>query len=166
MAFEDWESFAAGPLHLPIKGKTYVVPRMSAKAGLELAATADQPPAETDDEILESYRPLLTDDIFEQMLEDGVERQAMIRAGLTVHIDYRMSRDLAEQFWRHGTIPEALAALAAAKATTETRPKTPTAAARTPTARGTGSTTRPNTKTSSTKAASRSRGAGSSRSGR
>lgn len=161
MGFEAWEAFAAGPLRLPINGKTYAVPQMSAKVGIELAAGKISVPKGKS--ALESYRPLLTSVIFDRMLADGVTPQAIQRAALTVYNDYLLGREAAEAFWKLGSIPEALAAQAAASANgTAPQKKTRTGAASSTPARGTGSSTRGKTTTTT---ANRSRGRGSSRSG-
>jgi len=126
MPFRDWDEVTALPL--PIRGKTYRVPPMSAAAVLRYTvvreaiekyladlkdipegAEAPEVPPEarlSDEELFEiTLGPLLT-----EMRADGVPEAAIIRAALVVIADEREGRDVAEYLWEHGPSPEALAA--------------------------------------------------------
>jgi hypothetical protein len=101
MAFTAW---VPKPIELEIAGKTYEIPQLSAKAALDLAAqksSDEEPDAASPDEaaLLDTYRAMLGDEIFEQMIADGVPRPIIQRAGLTVWADDAYGREVAESYW-------------------------------------------------------------------
>lgn len=158
MAFKDLRTFLDGPLELPVGGKVYIVPQLSAEAGLELQEQQKLPEKEQT-QGLDSWRPLLTDAIFDEMVADGLTQQEIIRCALTVRVDSLFSRAAAEEFFGLGEIPKALVKAAEAVAGRANRRATRTAGASTTTGRGTTSSTRRSGATTSTKSTtSRSRG--------
>jgi len=126
MPFRDWDEVTALPL--PIRGKTYVVPPMSAAALLRhnvvreaiekyLADVKDLPDGAEWPEVPaagrmsdEEFFEITLGPVLAEMRADGVPEAAIIRASLVVLADAREGRDVAEYLWEHGPSPEGLAA--------------------------------------------------------
>lgn len=106
MPFKAYEEFAAGPLRLPIGGKTYEIPEVSYEAGLMLqkVTAGDAPDLDADGQ----WR-LLMGSAYDEMRADNVPAKALARAIMACLVDYRMGRDAAEQAWEVGLDPEAIA---------------------------------------------------------
>lgn len=92
------------PLALPIGGKTYTIPPVSARLGLTM---------QTDIEALASwdgvrmYQEFLGE-TYDEMMADGVALGALDRAFLAALADYQVGRDRAEMVWEQGADPDFL----------------------------------------------------------
>ena len=114
MAFKDLGDWAElGGLKLPIGGKVYSVPPVSAELGprLEVVMSAGVDVArgnelgEGSQEVLDDlgerdlYRDVLGA-VYDEMVADKVSWPALKHAALTVMMDAVYDRDTAEQFWQ------------------------------------------------------------------
>lgn len=114
MAFKDFREFAE-PLRLPINGKTYDIPPISARLGLQLLGLEK---GETDSPLaslsgMELWQAILGS-AWDAMVEDDAPMSAIARAGLTALADYQQGRAVAEAVWEGGIDPERMAARVAA----------------------------------------------------
>lgn len=109
MAFKDFEEFAAGPLELPYKGKTYVIPEISIDLGARLTVELSNPDSEFNALPIDQMWALLLGDAFEQMREDGVPVRFVARCFMTALTDFQFGRPAAEATWEAGLDPKALA---------------------------------------------------------
>lgn len=112
MAFEDlgdWAEIAG--LKLPIAGKVYALPAVSAKLGLRIVAIMDLGTnlahgkfSDADREVLDDeqeqslYQEILGPR-YDEMLADGVPWEALKHAAMTVMIDVALDRERAEAYW-------------------------------------------------------------------
>lgn len=113
MAFEDLVELVE-PLALPIRGKTYVLPRVSLEDGIRLRPVFDgtPDPTLTDDEL---YRILLGP-IHQELTADGVSDEWVTRVVLTAMADLKSGRVEAEIMWKTGGDPKAVEAMVRAAA--------------------------------------------------
>lgn len=111
MPFKEYEEFVAPPLQLPIRGKTYEIPPVSAEFGLEMLGALE---GEEVGGTARQFWARLLGDAGVQMLADGVPYAAYDRAALAALIDFNSGREAAEKVWESGLPPEALAATMAA----------------------------------------------------
>ncbi len=122
MAFKDLGDWAElGGLKLPIGGKVYVLPPVSAELGPRLqvlmssGVTLGQGGelADDDKQVLsdlaekELYRDLLGP-VYDEMIADGVPWSALKHAAMTVLVDATVDRDTAEQYWENLGKPPAV----------------------------------------------------------
>lgn len=114
MTFRDLDQFFNDTLQLPIGGKVYTVPPVSAKTGLALqrmlglgvsAANGETvDPAEMakinldDDGERDLYATCLGT-AYDEMLEDGVPWPRLRHAGITAFMWAAGNRELAEEIW-------------------------------------------------------------------
>jgi hypothetical protein len=113
MAFKDLGDWAElGGLRLPVNGRVYCLPPISAELGPRVQALVDlgidivrgKEPAEDDAEVLDDvserdlYREVLGD-VYDAMQADGVPWVALKHAAMTSIIDAARSRDEAELYW-------------------------------------------------------------------
>ena len=101
------------PLTLPIGGKAYVIPPLSFTAGATVNGLIDGKEDESGEEFI---RLVLSPEVFEQMVTDGVPDIAITRAGQTALADFKYGRAMAEIMWRTGGDPKAVQALVTQKA--------------------------------------------------
>ncbi len=113
MAFKDLGDWAEiGGLRLPVNGKMYCLPPISAELGPRVQALVDlgvdivrgKEPAADDMEVLDdvSERDLYRDvlgDVFDAMQADAVPWVALKHAAMTSIIDAARGRDEAELYW-------------------------------------------------------------------
>lgn len=138
MAFKDLGDWAElGGLKLPIGGKVYSLPPVSAElgprlqvlmsAGLTLGRGGDL--GDDDKQVLddmaeqEMYRDLLGP-AYDEMTADGVPWPALKHAAMTVLVDATVDRDTAERYWANLGKPPA-AKRAAKKPSDRLPPKDP-----------------------------------------
>jgi hypothetical protein len=115
VAFEDLGDWAElGGLKLPIGGKVYAVPPVSAElgprlqvvvgAGIDVARGNEV--ADDNQKILDDlgelalYRDILGP-VYDEMVADGVPWPALKHAAMTVMIDSATDRETAERFWQN-----------------------------------------------------------------
>lgn len=138
MAFKDLGDWAElGGLKLPIGGKVYAVPPVSAELGprLQVVVAAGIDVAQgnevgnDDRKVLDDlgeqqlYRDVLGP-VYDEMVADKVPWPALKHAALTVMIDSVTNRDTAESFWQNLGKPPA-AKRAAKKPSDRLPPKDP-----------------------------------------
>lgn len=154
MAFKDFREFA-DPLRLPIHGKTYTIPPVPARLGIQLLGLAkgDDVPELAALTGMDLWKALLGS-AWDEMVADDVPMSAIARAGLTALADYQQGRVVAEAVWEGGIDPERMAARVAALLK-ESAPSTRTdEASTTPTPASTsGTTSRRRTRRTAPKAA-------------
>lgn len=147
--FEDAREFFTGPLALPIRGKTYVIPEVDIDLGLALTGILTGGKSEFDKKPVEYLYQRLLGPVWDEMKADGVPGSIIVRVGETALADFSQGRDIARMVWRYGVSPEALAAAKAATpqtqktATPSTRSRSTAAAAKTPTPASTSGTSSP-----------------------
>lgn len=155
MSFADLSEILDPTLRLPIRGKTYVIPPVSAAVGLRLQAlravitrqklTGSERESLRlgDNEELDLVRDCLGT-AYGEMVADDVPWEHVKHAGMTAYIRWTTGEAAAETFWR-SPLGEALGAPSSG------RPKTPrtTGAASTTKAPASGSGTRSRRKSSS-----------------
>lgn len=114
MAFKDFREFAEN-LALPINGKTYDIPPVPARLGIQLLGLAkgDDVPELAALTGMDLWRALLGS-AWDEMVADDVPMSAIARAGLTALADYQQGRAVAEAVWEGGIDPERMAARVAA----------------------------------------------------
>jgi hypothetical protein len=154
MAFKDFREFA-DPLRLPIDGKTYEVPPVPARLGIQLLGLAkgDDVPELASLSGMDLWKALLGS-AWDEMVADDVPMSAIARAGLTALADYQQGRAVAEVVWEGGIDPERMAARVAALLTDSTPSTTTDEASTTPTRASTsGTTSRRSTRRTAPKAA-------------
>lgn len=154
MPFEEYTELVDPPITLPIKGKKYVLPPVSAKAGAEILGVIRDPNSELaqqeDPEGLHSIHRLLTKKLADQMFTDGVPYDAVLRAAMVQMSDFLYGREAAETAWRQsGTqamfgppAPEAPAPKRGSRSATARTRTTSTGAASTTKRRASGTGTR------------------------
>jgi hypothetical protein len=110
--FKDFKDVAPDPLKLPINGRLYVIPPVSAADGLKAwqwiknGAKADGTSAKVED-----VARLLLGAAHKRLLADKVSWQALNRVYLTVISDFTNGRSAAEVMWETGGNPKALTAM-------------------------------------------------------
>jgi len=108
MPFEDYSELVGKPIVLPIAGKKYVLPPVSAEAGVELLDVLRNPDGENakarDDTGLHSIKMLLSDELVEKMLSDGVPYEAILRASVVQMADFLYGRQEAEDVWKQSAM--------------------------------------------------------------
>lgn len=115
MGFADYDQIKQEPLALPIRGKTYVIPEVTADVGLKLAVLRDESfKAAAGEDVDETKLRDLDDDseqdlynqclgtAYQEMVDDGVPYGALKLAGITAYIDFAMGREAAETVWATG----------------------------------------------------------------
>jgi hypothetical protein len=103
MTFRDLTDII-GPLELPIRGKTYTLPVVSAPNGAKILA-ALQGKAELSDAQL---RKIVLGTVEKQMTADGVNASEINRVLWTALADVQSGRAVAEIIWENGVDPKAL----------------------------------------------------------
>ncbi|MDF7641724.1 hypothetical protein PT279_09025 [Bifidobacterium sp. ESL0784] len=109
MAFKDFSDIAPDPLELPIDGRTYTIPAVSAADGLKAwqwihsGKKDDGQPAKVED-----IAGILLGDMQQKLIKDNVSWQALNRVYLTVISDFTNGRRSAEAMWETGGDPKAL----------------------------------------------------------
>jgi hypothetical protein len=141
MAFKDFREFA-DPLRLPINGKTYEVPPVPARLGIQLLGLAkgDDVPELASLSGMDLWQALLGS-AWDEMVADDVPMSAIARAGLVALADYQQGRAVAEVVWEGGIDPERMAAQVAATLKDSTPSTTTDEASSTPTQASTSGTT-------------------------
>lgn len=136
--FDDAQEFFAGPLTLPIRGKSYTLPEVDLELGLMLAQAAEGKKTKLDGMPTTVLYARLCGDVWQQMLDDKLPGAIMVRVGETALTDFTQGRDIAKLVWKYGVSPEALAAQKAAnqqtarKQPTDRQPKKSTRSTRSP----------------------------------
>lgn len=117
MSFKAWESFNDDRIKLPIGGKEYELPDVSAKLGhaLRLAQAGKPVPFLTGLSPEKEANLFLGADLYKQMVADDIPDEAIQRASLVVIMNWKLGRDAAEAAWEAGINPELIAAKLAAK---------------------------------------------------
>jgi hypothetical protein len=159
MAFKDFREFA-DPLRLPIDGKTYEVPPVPARLGIQLLGLAkgDDVPELASLSGMDLWKALLGS-AWDEMVADDVPMSAIARAGLTALADYQQGRAVAEVVWEGGIDPERMAARVAAILKDSTPSTTTDEASSTPRPASTsGTTSRRSTRRTAPKAEAESAG--------
>jgi hypothetical protein len=132
----DWVEL--GGLKLPISGKVYVLPPVSAELGPRLQVLMSsgvrlgqgERLADDDKQVLsdlaekELYRDLLGP-AYDEMIADGVSWPALKHAAMTVLVDATVDRDTAEQYWENLGKPPAVKKAAVKKPADRLPPKDP-----------------------------------------
>jgi len=138
VAFESYESFANN-IELPIHGKTYKLPEVSAKLGVRINLILEQgreaveieernraaaeaakkagkeaPTPEPVPDIAEadasiSTKELLGEELYNQMVEDGIPSRAIGMASQVIYHDFIFGRDAAEAYWNSDGDPKEVA---------------------------------------------------------
>lgn len=103
MTFRDLVDII-GPLELPIRGKTYTLPVVSAPNGAKILA-ALQGKAELSDADL---RKIVLGPLEKDMTADGVNAHELNRVLWTALADVQSGRAVAEIIWENGVDPKAL----------------------------------------------------------
>lgn len=115
MPFKEYDEFAEEPIRLPVKGKTYTVPPISAPLGILMArALSGDTDAITELGQGQSLWAKLLGSVYDEMLSDCVPMEVVGRAGFAVLTDFQYDREAAERVWETNIDPEARAAMAAA----------------------------------------------------
>jgi hypothetical protein len=157
VVFKDLGDWAAiGALKLPISGRVYTLPPISAELGPRVQALVDigvdialgNEPGDDTDQVLDDvserdlYKEVLGP-VYDAMQADGVPWVALKHAAMTSIIDAARDRTEAEQYWEQMGKPQP------AKAPAKRAPKQPTdrqapkaTASRTPRASTAGTTSR------------------------
>ena len=114
MAFKDLGDWAElGGLRLPISGKVYQVPPVSAELGPQLQALMSSAgdmaegsdPSDVDRQVLDDlgeqdlFRRVLGP-VYDEMVADGVPWPALKHAAMTVIFDATIDRETAERYWQ------------------------------------------------------------------
>lgn len=92
------------PLVLPIGGKEYRIPPVSAPAGMKFNAAINGETKMPDIEFL----PGFLGDAYQEMLDDGVSYTAIRRAAMTALADFQTNRSAALIMWETGGDPKAM----------------------------------------------------------
>lgn len=105
MPFEDLDQLVE-PLALPIRGKTYTLPKVSVDDGILLRSVFDgKPDPSLTDGVVNR---ILLGDTLAEMVADGVSDEWVGRVLLTAMADLKSGRFQAELMWRTGGDPKAL----------------------------------------------------------
>lgn len=115
MAFKDLSEFYDPDLHLPYKGKTYVVPAADLDTGLYLqtifnlgvkansGAISDESAAQfDDDEEVDFMERCLGRELLDELRADKVPTPVASLMAQTLMVDTVADRTTAEQFWASG----------------------------------------------------------------
>lgn len=108
--FEDFDTFSAGPLEFPYRGKTYVVPLPDFETGATLTRITSGEDTEFRSKPVQEIWKLLLGPVWDEMVTEHVPFTFIARAGLTALTDFQYGRDLAKAAWKAGGDPKALAA--------------------------------------------------------
>lgn len=121
MSLTEFEEFIQEPMVFRVNGKSYTVPPVGIVNGLVLAgALAGREEQITDKRPDALWRLVLTSELWEQLIEDGVSAVAAARMGMTALADFNNGREVALELWNSGIDPEARAAQWAATQTATT----------------------------------------------
>lgn len=167
MTLRDYQDFTNDePLVLPINGKRYTVPPVSAKDGLYMSAVNDRIKAlasKNPDPDLVMFTDEGEDDLYkralgtlwDELIADNVPFAALRLAGMVAFVDFSRGREYAEALWQTMSDPnlgETAAApnRAARRAATKTRSAKTGAAANTTKKPASGSGTKSRPKSSPT----------------
>lgn len=113
MAFKDLRDFFDGSLELPVGGKLYKVPPISAEDGLWAqalmdlavrAATGGDPgdaAALDDDDERNLYQRMLGS-AYDEMITDGLDWPSLQRCGTTAYLHFTAGEAAALKFWEEG----------------------------------------------------------------
>jgi hypothetical protein len=161
MPFEDYSELVGAPITLPIAGKKYVLPPVSAEAGVELLDVLRNPDGEAakarDETGLRSIKMLLGDELVEKMLKDGVPYEAILRASVVQMADFLYGRQEAEDVWKQSAMHVQVQRASDPEATAPARGRSRSATARTRTS-STGAVRTTRSRASGTNTTSRPRG--------
>lgn len=105
--FKDFSELAGELLQLPINGKTYTIPAVSAADGLK-AEDLIRRSAQGEPVPMKELMPLLMGPVYQELLDDNVSLAAFTRAQLTVIADFQQGRDVAEATWETAGNPKEL----------------------------------------------------------
>jgi len=154
MPFEEYSELVGEPIVLPINGRNYTLPPVSAEAGVDVLGVLRDPNSEAakkpDLTGMLSIRKLVGDALVDEMLKDKVPYDAMLRAAMVQMADFISGRDAAEKAWHEsglktfisGSAPEAGAPTRGRKPSTSPRTRTSsTGAASTTRSRASGTNT-------------------------
>jgi len=119
MAFRSLEEIL-GPIVLPIKGKTYTLPKVSLTDGVRLHAILRQ---EDTNASLQDVYDILLGDVQEQLRAAGVGPDTTDRVFFTALADFQTDREGAEKVWENGIPKVAVAALYEAVKTAQMIPQ-------------------------------------------
>lgn len=140
MSFRDLDEFFDDTLHLPIKGKTYVVQSPSAKVGLmvqgmmAVAADAragrdvdpdDLQALKLDDDEERDFSRQLLGDAYDQLLGDKVGWHRVQHVTQTVIFWIVRGKEFAEAYWNGAGDPKAAAAADPSSTENEDPPASP-----------------------------------------
>ncbi|QDZ15778.1 DUF7426 family protein [Humibacter ginsenosidimutans] len=93
------------PLALPVGGKEYTIPPLSFEAGARVNGVLDGTEELNEEQFL---RLVLSDDIFDQLIADGVSAQAINRFGKVALTDFKYTREMAIKMWETAGDPKAM----------------------------------------------------------
>lgn len=146
MAFRDLRDII-GPLELPIAGKVYTLPVVSAQDGARIRLATEKAKLGTPDEIpAAELDRIVLGDVRAEMEADKVLPQEIDRVFWTGLADVQRGRTVAEIIWEQGVDPKAIQAAQEAaqtnRAARRKSTKTRTAAATTTQRRASGSGTK------------------------
>lgn len=113
MDFPDYFAVVE-PLQLPIGGKVYTIPPISAQLGLTFSGALKGTDSSLEKLETREFWALVLGVAYTEMVTDNVPDESIERAGLTALADYQIGRDHALLTWKAGMDPEARAALTAA----------------------------------------------------
>lgn len=105
--FKDYAELAGELLQLPINGKTYTIPAISAKNGIQ-AQQLIQRSLNGESIPMSELAPLVMGPAYQQMLDDDVPAAAFTRAQLTALADFQSGRKAAEVTWETSGDPKEL----------------------------------------------------------
>lgn len=111
MAMTEFEEFIQEPMVFKINGKPYTVPPVGIVNGLVLAgALAGREEQITDKRPDALWRLVLSSELWDELIEDGVPAVAAARMGMAALADFNNGREVALDVWNSGIDPEARAA--------------------------------------------------------
>lgn len=109
MAFKSFDEVTK-QIELPIGGKIYTLPRVSAQDGLRFKlATEVRPGHELEPLPDDEFETIFLGDVKQQMLDDNVPAEAIDRALATAVANHTAGRDTAELMWETGGDPKVVA---------------------------------------------------------
>lgn len=112
--FKDFNDLIE-PIILPIGGKQYTIPPVSAEDGIRFKIArsgVEGAPKITDDD----FERIFLGDVRDEMIADNVPAEALNRALATALTDHSAGRDAARIMWETGGDPKAAAAYVKAHA--------------------------------------------------
>lgn len=111
MAFRDLRDII-GPLELPVGGKTYTLPVVSAADGARIRLATEKANAGDKEESISTVEleRIVLGDVLNTMREDGLAPEEIDRVFYTGLADVQRGRQTAELIWEHGVDPKALQA--------------------------------------------------------